>query len=351
MILLRYTFHMTLLMLDFLIYILPVLLLCLIPNIIISLLTYLPSIFQIYSHLFYIISNDLRKRIYLFLSFPIIVALYIPIYMFLIIGYCIFVTLIYPFVIIIKRPEYPYYSISSTAAIIYLIYQSISHNSDYQLLNDTPILKPFDNILFSKTYLNLDKLHIYEFIFSIIVNILDIFLISLIFFMMITPLLFVVTLFLTMMKNLLIGSIYNTHESYKEYKYSLTNNPIFIIKFCYVISLLSLPFILLFWLLYYTVYVVSNSLFLLITMMIILFKILIIYKKNDFYNVMVLFLVIIVKIFLTKYNFFGYTLNLLSHNNLEIDELIYICFGIDIYKFGENILDESNNIINSFLLF
>src|ERR1051325_7129146 len=121
----RITFHAILIVLDFIIYFLPILTLCcLIPNL---LLTYVSSILHIYSCIF---ENkyDLKIRIYLFLSFPIIIILYIAIFTSLFIGFSIFMTLIDPLITTMARPEYPFYSLSSTAAIIHSAYQLIAHN-------------------------------------------------------------------------------------------------------------------------------------------------------------------------------------------------------------------------------
>ena len=80
------------------------------------------------------------------------IILYIPIFILLSIGHSIFITLIYPLVIIMKRPEYPFYSFSLTVATIYLVYQFIViHDSIYQL-KEPPILKPFNEVLnFTRT--------------------------------------------------------------------------------------------------------------------------------------------------------------------------------------------------------
>ena len=68
------------------------------------------------------------------------------------------------------------------------------------------------------------------------------------------------------------------------------------------------------------------------------------YKNNGFYNSMILLLVNIIRILIMKYNFINYELNLLFNNSLEVDELIYIIFGIDITGIDKNILNGSNYV-------
>src|SRR2546429_5605835 len=106
---------------DFILYHITIFMLFLITNFITTLIWYFPSIYQLYSFIFTEKEIDLRIRIYLFLFSPLIIISYIPFCIIVFIGYGIFVTLINQLVIIFLRPEYPLYSLSSTAALIYFI--------------------------------------------------------------------------------------------------------------------------------------------------------------------------------------------------------------------------------------
>src|SRR5581483_5249053 len=119
----RFVYLSILILLDFIIYFIPILMLCLIPNLFITLFWFLPSSYQIY---FYICTKkkyeSLRIKIYSLLLFPIIIILYVPICILLSIGYGIFITLGTSLLTIKERPEYPFHLLSSTAAMFHLIY-------------------------------------------------------------------------------------------------------------------------------------------------------------------------------------------------------------------------------------
>src|SRR5438034_9666343 len=91
--------------LDFIIYFLPICLSVLIPNLFVTLILYFPSIYQLYSFVFTAKECDLRIRIYLFLFSPVIIILYIPCCIITFIGFVIFITLINPIITITRRPE------------------------------------------------------------------------------------------------------------------------------------------------------------------------------------------------------------------------------------------------------
>ena len=116
-----------LIIIDTILYLIPIFTLCIIPNFIITLIWYLPSIYQLY----FVTEKefDLRIRIYLFIFLSLIIVSYIQLCVIIFIGYGIFITLIYRLFIIFLRPEYPLYSLSLTAASICLIYQYFYNNS------------------------------------------------------------------------------------------------------------------------------------------------------------------------------------------------------------------------------
>src|ERR1700742_1516331 len=105
-----------LILLEF-IYLLPVYVLSLIVNFILTLIWYFPSIYQLYSFIFTAKEYDLKIRIYLLLFSPIIIILYIPIIVIYFIGYGIFLSSVNPLIAIIQRPDYPLYSLSLTVSI------------------------------------------------------------------------------------------------------------------------------------------------------------------------------------------------------------------------------------------
>src|SRR3954462_4268757 len=108
-IIIRFISLATLLILIFLefIYLLPIYMLSLIINFIITLIWYFPSIYQLYSFIFTAKEYNLKIRIYLLLLSPIIIILYIPIIIICFIEYGIFLSLINPLMAIIQRPDYP----------------------------------------------------------------------------------------------------------------------------------------------------------------------------------------------------------------------------------------------------
>src|SRR5436305_6112409 len=89
LLIIRFVFFAILILLDFIIYFIPVLTLCLIPNLFTTLFWFFPSIYQTYSYIFTTRKYDLRIKIYLFLLSPIIIICYIPIFILLSIGYSI----------------------------------------------------------------------------------------------------------------------------------------------------------------------------------------------------------------------------------------------------------------------
>src|SRR6266498_116413 len=106
MMILKFVFLPTLILLELILNFIPIYILCLIPNLITTLIWYIPSIYQLYNFIFTKSELDLRISIYLFLLSPVIIILYIPTCILLFIGYSIFIGLIVPIITIIKRPEY-----------------------------------------------------------------------------------------------------------------------------------------------------------------------------------------------------------------------------------------------------
>src|SRR5690242_18223139 len=95
--LVKLVFLVILILLDFT-HLLPIYVLSLIINLIITLIWYLPLIYQLYSFIFTTKEYDLRIKIYLFLSSPIIIALYVPLFIIYSVGYGIFFSLINPLI-------------------------------------------------------------------------------------------------------------------------------------------------------------------------------------------------------------------------------------------------------------
>ncbi len=221
----RIIFLLILIIIDFIIYFIPICILCLIPNFIITLIWFFPSIHQLYSFIFIIKECDLRIRIYLFLISPIIIILYIPICIGLYIGYSILITLISPLITVIQRPEYSFHSLSSVAALI-----NLTQFSSVELLTDSLILKPFKEVIyFTRNCWNFHSIKIsekilqyksclVEFIFLKFIYLFDLFIIFLIHFSLIIPYInihnFALAIFF-----LLIGPILLISDELKENEY------------------------------------------------------------------------------------------------------------------------------------
>src|SRR5436190_14942934 len=140
----RFICLLILITIDSIFYFIPIYILCLISNIITTLIWYFPSIYQLYSFIFTEKDFNLRLKIYLFVFSPVIIILYIPICVVIFIVYGIFVNFIYRLIIILLRPEYPIYSLSLTAELIHLIYQcNLEDDLDDELLDDSLILDVF----------------------------------------------------------------------------------------------------------------------------------------------------------------------------------------------------------------
>src|SRR5436190_5105820 len=95
---LKFVFLVILILLDFIIYLLPIYTLSLIINFVITLIWYLPSIYQLYSFIYTTKEYDLRIKIYLILSSPLIIALYIPLFIIYSVGCEIFFSLMNPLI-------------------------------------------------------------------------------------------------------------------------------------------------------------------------------------------------------------------------------------------------------------
>ncbi|CAB4391034.1 unnamed protein product [Rhizophagus irregularis] len=257
------------------------------------------------------------------------------------------------------RPEYSFSSLSSIAAIFYLIF----YKSDYQVLEESPILKPFNEVLeFTKFCFNLHsikltedsyKSYIYEFIFSKIIILYDSIIILIIYVLIILPYILVFALSLTTIMEIiisLISSIYTTCRLYENSLNGFKNNSNYILKIFHFITILCTPFVLIFWMMILVIYTILYKFVWISAVANAFLKIFSIYKKNGFNNVTISYLIIIIKIFQTLYNFISDSLSL-SCIDIELDELIYLNFGIDIDKFGKDTLYEADNVINLLTLF
>jgi len=205
---LRLICHVVLILLDFIIYSIPTCILILVPNLFTTFFWYLPSIYQFYSFIFTEKEYDLRIRIYSFLFSPLIIILYIPFCIMMLIGFNIFITLINPIIIVLQRSEYPFHSISLTAALLNHVHQYFGERSFNELLIDSPILGTLKvSIDFMKSYWHFNSLKvterirfhessISEFIISKLINLSDILTISLIFISIIIPFIIMIVMIL-----------------------------------------------------------------------------------------------------------------------------------------------------------
>ena len=222
-----------LIIIDTILYLIPIFTLCIIPNFIITLIWYLPSICQLYSFIITEKEFDLRIRIYLFIFSPLIIVSYIQLCVIIFIGYGIFITLIYRLFLIFLRPEYPLYSLSLTAASICLIYQYFYNNSinpitiNELLINSllyeifeqiSQFIKNcwnFNKIKFSKKIQKIQKykLFIIEFIFLKLIIFIDSITITLFLTFFIGPFIMIVAIIMIII-NLFIGPIQITFDKF-----------------------------------------------------------------------------------------------------------------------------------------
>ncbi|RHZ59906.1 hypothetical protein Glove_360g113 [Diversispora epigaea] len=109
-----------------------------------------------------ILSNNTYSRPFKFVTLmfsPLFILLYVgiilPISLQACLAHSLFITLILPIVIQVKRPEYPYYDESVLMSIIFLLYQFILGNNSIKEIKeeflDSPILRPIQDTI------NLDK--------------------------------------------------------------------------------------------------------------------------------------------------------------------------------------------------
>ncbi len=344
---LKYVFLLILIFIDFIIYFLPVCILCLIPNLIFTLIWYFPSMYQLYSFIFTSKEYELRERIYLFLVSPIIVFLYIPSCIILFIEYSIFVTLISPLVTMMKRPEYPPHSLSSIALLVYSTYQHICDNDDEEFFMDIQIFKPFHEVIhFTRNWLHFNsneiskkilqcKFYINEMKFYKFLTILDSFTLFLIFIFIMIPYLIIMNVILNLL--LLLFSpfeiIYENHQE-RTSKLSSTNK-FYYYKLMFYILLYSLHWMILF--IIHAVCNFMNGIFWIIFVMIYMVsKTFEIYKISGFYNVVCFFKRIIVKLLLIITDL---------HLNINLDELLYVCLGIDVIEYRKNLSDQDHILL------
>src|ERR1044072_1881930 len=141
LLMLKRFFLFILIMIDFSLYFIPIFLLCFIPNFLITLIWFFPSIFQLCSFILINKEWDLRIKIYLFLISPIIILLYLLIGIGTYVYYRILITLIFPLITIIQRPEYSLHSLSSIATLI-----SLTRLASNESLPDSSWLKLFEEV-------------------------------------------------------------------------------------------------------------------------------------------------------------------------------------------------------------
>jgi hypothetical protein len=322
-------------LIDFIIYLLPVCLLVLIPNLFISLIWYLPSIYQLYSFIFTTKEFDLRIRTYLFILSPIIIILYIPCCIITFISFIIFITLINPIMVIARRPEYPFYLLSSTAAIVRLIYQLFfEHSDDYGLFIDSLIFKPInESIEFSKecwkfhssklpdksslnpgVLLILLMLILLIFLFDLITIFIAYILIILFYLTIVVSIFITVKYFVTLFDitaEISKKSIENITRKHKIWISIIVL--IFILPLSFVVSVAMFPIIFIF---YFIFYVLINILILACLLM---------YKMTycSYYDIMSFFWAIIIKPFLTSDFSISAGMELFFYNVCGISNIAY----------------------------
>jgi hypothetical protein len=324
------------------IYLLPMYLLSLIINFIITLIWYFPSIYQFYSFIFIAKEYNLRIRIYLLILSPIIIILYIPIIVIYLIGYGIFFSLINPLMTIIQRPDYPLYTLSLTAAIAHLIYKYICDYHNYEFLIDFLILEKIKVVYFIKKCWNFNSVKFLEkieqiksygceLIFFKLIHILDI---TAFFFIMIIPYIIrIIILILYVIILVLFASFFNTIIPLcfflDKYKYNLHHIKLFYL-FLISLNVMFIPIIFPLTFIMFLPFYIVYFCFKMTTKLV--YKSIELYKKNDgFYNVIDFFWVI------TIYSFLD--------TDLDRNYFIYVICRINV-KYNESMISETSKILN-----
>lgn len=348
----RIFFFSILIIFESIIYFIPIFILGLIPNFLITLIWYLPSLYQLYSFIFIKEKLKLRIRIYLIFFSPLIILLYIPLCIIIFIGYSINIILIRQLITIFLRPEYPIYSFSSTASLIYLIYQYFNDDDTSLDLKDTLIFELFIQIIkFIKNFWNFNsikiskkiqnyKLIIFEIIFYKIINFFD-FIIIFLFLIMIIIFWLIFSSIVMIIYCCFSLPIQAFHDQLEEF---LMNHEIFLST----IFLNVLRFIIFFPIFYligviYAFFIIIISyifLWIIETIIEIFSTVIEIYDENGFYYVINYFKIIIFKLILYLDNAFG----------LGLEVLIYSWFEIYIYDYDDYVLQKANVVMKIFEL-
>src|ERR1051325_10983475 len=314
---LKFVFLVILILLDFIIYLLPIYTLSLIINFILTLIWYLPSIYQLYSFIFTTKEYDLRIKIYLLLFFsPIIIALYIPLFIIHSVGYGIFFSLINPLITIVQRHEYPLSSLSLMAAIVQLSYKYIFSYSIEEILIDSLIIGRIKEVVhFTKHYW---RFHFVKFpekikqckpLFFTSIFLLDWIIILSIFIVIIVPQIFTITfLGIIFLSPIIVVPFYlewllMENIDYQNGQYIKFIQSALLLIVSIIILIIISPLIIFYLYLYFSSVVIR-----------IFFRVIEFYEENDdgFYNVMdFLLIIILIPLFI-----------------LKIDRLAYIFCGI-----------------------
>lgn len=355
--LIRIIFFSIFVIIDSIIYFIPIFTLCLIPNFVITIIWYLPSIYQLYSFIFTKKKVDLRIKIYLFLLSPLIIILYIPLCIIIFIGYSINITLIRRLITIFLRPEYPISSFSSTVSLIYLIYQYFyddeEENDENAIsLKESIIIETFIQIIkFIKECWNFNsikiskkiqkyKIKIFEITFYKLINFIDfftiiIFLIIIIIFWIIFSL---IELIIYCCFSLPIQAL---HDQLEEFLmgHESTLSTIFLKV---LIFLIFFPIFYLIGVIYafFIIFISYIFLWIIETIIEVSSTVIEVYNENGFHNVINYFRLIIIKLILYVDNDIG----------TGLEALIYNWFGIYIYDCDEYILQKANVVMKIFEL-
>jgi hypothetical protein len=341
----RIVFFSILIILESIIYLIPILTLCLIPNFVITIIWYLPSIYQLYSYIFIKKKLNLRIRIYLFLFSPLIIIMYIPLCFIIFIGYSINIILIRRLMTVFLRPEYPIYSFSLTASLIYLIYQYYFDNEDSSLLlKDSIIIEIIITIIqFIKNCWNFNSIKISKKIQKYKINIFEIIFYKLIkFFDLVAIFLFLIIIIIFwIIFSLIVLIIYccfslpirSFHDQLEEFlmEHEIT------IFLKILIFLIFFPIFYLIGVIYSFFMIIISFIFLWIieTIIEVTSTVIEIYNENGFNHVIDYFRIIIIKLILYVDNVIG----------IGLEALIYSWFEIYIYDCDDYVLQKANVIM------
>ncbi|CAG8523859.1 14321_t:CDS:2 [Ambispora leptoticha] len=138
---LRFLYCVHLILLDAALYILPILALCLIPNIFILLIWFPAFVGNVYRYIYFNKHIGSNLKFVVFLFSPVLIVLYLPVGVLVCVTYTIWIVLLGPIIEHSVRSEDHLYDISQTAALVYYLYHRARGHDLVELNADNPDLE------------------------------------------------------------------------------------------------------------------------------------------------------------------------------------------------------------------